>query len=130
MVKPLDFDALAARLDHWLNRDVGQIRLGNLVYDPATRHLECRRKILLLPARERDLADLLFRRVGQTVPRAMVEHQLYGVGSDHGSNVVDVLIHRLRRRLIQAEAGVMIRTLRGAGLTMAPADQITCDKPR
>jgi DNA-binding response OmpR family regulator len=122
LIKPIDLEELAARLDGLLDRAIDRavdlIRLGGLCFDPADRHLECRGRALLLPARERALIELLLRRAGRVVRRETIEHQLYGAAGDHGSNVLDVLVHRLRRRLHDAGAGVAIRTLRGEGLAI------------
>lgn len=127
LVKPFDFEELAARLggliDRATDRMADHIQLGHLIYEPASKHLECRGKVLLLPARERDLVDFLLRRTGRLVPRAVLEHHLYGLGSDHGSNVLDVLIHRLRRRLKMSGAGVQIETIRGSGVVLTASSE-------
>jgi DNA-binding response OmpR family regulator len=122
IVKPVAFEELAARLDGLLDRAIGResnvIHVGKLRFDPADRHLECGDKVVLLPSRESALIELLMRRVGRVVRRDTLEHQLYGMGSEHGSNALDVLTHRLRRRLDRLGAGVEIRTLRGTGIAL------------
>ena len=59
------------------------------------------------------------RRQGIVVMREVLEHRLYSFDSQIGSNALEVLVHRLRRRLQEAGAPVVIHTVRGVGYLMA-----------
>ena len=55
------------------------------------------------------------RRLGRVVPKAVLEDKLYGIDEELGSNAIPVHVHHLRRRLMEAEAGAEIHTVRGVG---------------
>ena len=59
------------------------------------------------------------RRQGSVVIREVLEQRLYSFDSQIGSNALEVLVHRLRRRLQEAGAPVVIHTVRGVGYLMA-----------
>ena len=61
------------------------------------------------------------RRSGRVVTKAYVEGQLFGPDPEVGSNAVEVAIHRLRRRLEHAGAGIRIHTARGVGYLITEA---------
>jgi two-component system response regulator TctD len=119
IVKPFDADELAARIAAVLRRPGsyvgGEQRLGNMVFDTATGDLAIDDRPVVLSARERQLAGLLFRRPGQVVAKRLAEDQLFGLGEPVGSNAVEVYAHRLRRKLEQGGADARIETVRGVG---------------
>jgi two-component system response regulator QseB len=61
------------------------------------------------------------RRQGAVVPRDLLEQGLYSFDSQLGSNAMEVLVHRLRRKLTDAEATACIHTVRGVGYMLADA---------
>jgi DNA-binding response OmpR family regulator len=63
------------------------------------------------------------RRVGRVVPRQVLEEKLYAMGEEPESNVIQVHIHRLRRKLLDAGAIAEIHTIRGIGYMLAGQDQ-------
>ena len=67
--------------------------------DSAARLASVAGKPLDLSRRELDALELLLRRAGRVVSKAALENGLYGFGEEVGSNAVEVLIHRLRKRL-------------------------------
>ena len=64
------------------------------------------------------------RRAGRVVPKTLLEESLYGYDDSGSANSVEVAVHRLRKKLVEAGAEVAIHTLRGIGylLTEERAD--------
>lgn len=119
LVKPFFVDELVARIKALLRRPghaLGmRMELGNLVFDTQSRQAEVAGRPLRLGKREALLLERLLRRQGQVVPKDGLEDSLYGFNDDLGSNAVEVAVHRLRRKLSQADAHAVIHTLRGVG---------------
>jgi DNA-binding response OmpR family regulator len=68
-----------------------------------------------LSRREFGALELLLRRNGRVVTKADMEESFYGQGEEVASNAVEVLIHRVRKKLTAAGASAEIHTLRGIG---------------
>lgn len=119
IVKPFDPDELHARILAVLRRQGGylgtSLRCGGLVFEAETRTARVGDLLLTLSTRETELLELLLRRAGNVVPKRLVEDHLFGTGGDLGSNAVEVYVHRLRKRLVEAATGVGIATVRGVG---------------
>jgi two-component system response regulator QseB len=115
VVKPFDLKELEARLRAVLRRRAGSassvIEHGRLCLDLASHEL--RRDGIVVPVSPRELALLhaLLERPGRILSRAQLEERLYGWGEEVGSNVVEVHIHSLRRKL----GADLIRNVRGVG---------------
>ena len=115
VVKPFDLKELEARLRAVLRRRAGSassvIEHGRLSLDLASHEL--RRDGVPVPVSPREFALLhaLLERPGRILSRAQLEERLYGWGEEVGSNVVEVHIHSLRRKL----GADLIRNVRGVG---------------
>jgi len=122
VVKPFDLKELEARLRAVLRRRAGSassvIEHGHLSLDLTSREL--RRDGALVPVSPREFALLhaLLERPGRVFSRAQLEERMYGWGEEVGSNVVEVHIHSLRRKL----GADLIRNVRGVGYRVAPED--------
>ncbi|AIT05227.1 MULTISPECIES: response regulator transcription factor [Sphingomonas] len=125
IVKPFDPDELHARILAVLRRQGGYLGVSlscaRLVFDVETRVARVGETLLPLSARETELLELLLRRGGNVVPKRLVEDHLFGAGGDLGSNAVEVYVHRLRKRLDEAETGARIETVRGVGYLLRAA---------
>jgi DNA-binding response OmpR family regulator len=115
LVKPFDVEELLARLHAVLRRSTGhaQMRLGPLSIDRANRKVEVDGKRLDLTARELSLLLHLAHRAGEVVTRTELLAQVWSIGFDPESNVVDVHMSRLREKL--GKQAWMIETVRGRG---------------
>jgi two-component system response regulator QseB len=115
VVKPFELKELEARLRAVLRRRAGRassvIEHGRLSLDLATHEL--RRDGVPVPVSPREFALLhaLIEHPGRILSRAQLEERLYGWGEEVGSNVVEVHIHSLRRKL----GTELIRNVRGVG---------------
>ena len=126
MVKPFDVNELHARLLAITRRSgdyVGNsVRCGALEFFIQTRVAYIGARPLALSVRETQLLELLLRRAGKVVPKRVAEDQLFGMDGDLGSNAVEVYVHRLRKRLDDAETGARIETVRGVGYMIGPTE--------
>ena len=113
--KPFAFDELLARVRLRL-RDPGKaeptrISYGNLTLDLRTRYAHVDGRQIELTAREFALAMVLMRHPGQVLSREQLLDQVWGLNFDPGSNIVDVYVRNLRRKL----GTTRIETVRGMG---------------
>ncbi|MBB5193682.1 DNA-binding response OmpR family regulator [Silvimonas terrae] len=124
LTKPFDFVELTARLDA-LTRRRGRseerelrLRVGELEVDLLTRTVRRGERLLDLLPREYDLLLYLMRNAGQTVTRTMMFESVWDYHYDERTNVIEVHIGRLRRKLDVAPEPDMIHTVRGAGYVL------------
>lgn len=123
--KPFDFDELLARIRAVLRRpdtlSSPVIAIGRLGFDVAHRSVLVRGEPVQMPRRELLVLEALIRRSGRMVPRANLMAAVFGVDDDVQSNALDSHISRLRRRLAEADAGVVINVIRGVGYLLREA---------
>ena len=120
LVKPFDFGELLARLRTVMRRGrqpllPERVTVGILAVDTRARRALVRGREVVLTAKEYSLLELLVRRAGDVVSRGDIAEHVWDEHYDPLSNVVDVHIQRLRRKLDEAGAGSLIRTRRGEG---------------
>ncbi|TMJ25374.1 MAG: response regulator transcription factor [Alphaproteobacteria bacterium] len=95
------------------------LTFGNVSLDTEGRQVFVDGIARAFPARETAVLEILLRRGGNVAPKRLFEDQLFGLSGDVGSNAVEVYVHRLRKMLGDAGAGVRIHTVRGVGYLMA-----------
>jgi DNA-binding response OmpR family regulator len=88
--------------------------------DASSRQVTVAGQPLDAPRRETDLLEILLRRSGQVVPRAVLEERLYGFDDEVTPNALEAHVSRLRRRLTEAAADVSVHTVRGVGYLLRP----------
>ncbi|PYR31800.1 MAG: DNA-binding response regulator [Acidobacteria bacterium] len=120
LVKPFDFGELLARLRALIRRGghpmlPERLSVGSLVLDTRSRRLWVRNREVLLTAKEYALLEYLVRRAGDVVGRADIAEHVWDEHYDPLSNVVDVYVQRLRRKLDRPGSESLIRTRRGEG---------------
>lgn len=123
LLKPFAMEELVARLKALLRRPghaLGVVlNVGNLAFDTIAREVRIGDRPVMLSRRELELLELLLRRAGRVVPREAIEESVYGFDDDISSNSLEVLVHRLRKRLTAEQADIKIHTLRGVGYLLA-----------
>ena len=119
LVKPFAFDELVARLRALVRRATGPrwapLVDGALALDDELGVRAGGRRIVLSP-RQHALVAYLVRRRGEVVSRGEILRDVFGYASDPGTNVVDVHLAHVRKKL--AELPVSITTIRGAGFRL------------
>jgi two-component system copper resistance phosphate regulon response regulator CusR len=124
LVKPFAFDELIARLRSVIRRryqtSANLLLVADLEIDLAARIARRRGHPIALSAREFALLEYLVLRRGQIVTRAEVWEHVYDFASEPSSNVIDVYVGYLRRKLGDGEDGTprLIRTHRGLGYSL------------
>jgi two-component system, OmpR family, copper resistance phosphate regulon response regulator CusR len=120
--KPFSFDELVARvrvqLRHGTSEDASLVRVGGLELDLARRRARVEDRVTDLSDREFRLLYHLVAHAGEVVSRERLLSEVWGYSFDPGSNVVDVCIRRLRKKLGPESP---IETVRHAGYRLAVA---------
>jgi|JI6StandDraft_1071083.scaffolds.fasta_scaffold13301_3 DNA-binding response OmpR family regulator len=119
LTKPFAAEELLARLDA-LHRRAAQVqtdrrRVGNSSLDAVKRRVTCGNEAVDLQPREWTLLEVLMRHEGRIVPKQFLLEQVWDIRFDPGTNVVDAMICRLRRKLETAGSDIHIETIRGKG---------------
>ena len=127
VAKPFAVEELLARLRAVLRRP-GQVMsdtlcVGRLSFDCSDRTASVAGTVLDLPRRELLVLESLIQRMGRTVLRASLEASVYGFDDEIQSNALDTHVSRLRRKLMDADAGVEIHGIRGIGYLLKRAPQ-------
>lgn len=120
LIKPFAYQELVARMRVILRREGAEeaapsVRLGQLEYNLSTREAAVSGRALDLPRRELAIVEVLLRRAGRVVMREHLESQVYGYDDNISSNALEAHISRLRKRLTEAGAGVVVHGVRGVG---------------
>ncbi len=125
IVKPFEPDELIARIRVAMRHPAGiarrRQRVGNVEYDEETREFFVDGHPLVARRREHFLLEVLFRRAGRIVQRADIEEALYGFDLLIESNTLESHMSRLRQRLRQEGAMLVVQTVRGLGYQLQPA---------
>jgi DNA-binding response OmpR family regulator len=123
VVKPFHMNELVSRIRALLRRPNAvlgvRLALGALELDTVSRTTRVAGTPLPLSIRETTLLELLLRRAGRVVAREALDQGLYGMDRPTTPNAIEVLVYRLRKRLQDAGADVVIHTLRGVGYLLA-----------
>ena len=118
--KPFDFDELLARIEALMRRAQPQAvprspEIGRIVLDRSLPGLRMGAARTVLSAREMALIELLVAAGGATVSRERILSRVWQADRDPLTNIVDVYVSRLRRKLAALDPGVGIAAVRGLG---------------
>src|SRR5215469_16744620 len=124
LVKPFAMQELLARLRALLRRQQpyqpGRLEMGSLVMDPSTHTaLRAGQPIELTP-KEFALLEFMLRHPNQVVTREMIEQHIWNYEFECESNVIDVYVRRLRRKIDAPFAIKLLTTVRGVGYRLQP----------
>jgi two-component system, OmpR family, response regulator len=124
ITKPFDLAELFARVRALTRRDPlerpTQLRVGDLVLDPANRSVRRGGTPIALSAKEFALLQELMRRAGETLTRTYLIEHVWDFAYDGGSNVVDVYVRYLRDKIDRPFDRNTIHTVRGACYRLDP----------
>ena len=119
VTKPFSFQELAARVNALLRRkadpSLNVLRVEDLELDPALRKTRRAERDMKLSPKEFDLLHLLMRRAGCTVTRQELLQQAWGLQPETDSNLVDVYVNYLRKKVDAINEEKLIHTVRGSG---------------
>ncbi len=124
LVKPFEVDELRARIRALLRRESseksGLLRVADLELDPATHVVRRGERLIELTAKEFALLEYMIRHPNRLITREMAQEHLWSYDHTIASNVVDVYIRRLRRKIDDPCEVKLIETARGVGYRIHP----------
>ncbi|MGH7624327.1 MAG: response regulator transcription factor [Gemmatimonadaceae bacterium] len=123
LAKPFDFAELLARVKALLRRSAltaesAVMRVDDLSVDPISRHVERGGQRIELTQKEYALLEYLMRNMGRVVSRQMISENVWHQPLDPLTNVVDVYINYLRRKIDREQGRPLIHTVRGSGYVL------------
>ena len=122
LTKPYAFEELLARIRALARRNSTEksdiLTVGSLSVELSSKRVMREGQEILLSAKEFALLETLIRHKGQVLSRAQLENQVWDFGFEGGSNIVDVYIRYLRRKVDDPFEKKLIHTIRGAGYVL------------
>jgi DNA-binding response OmpR family regulator len=127
LVKPFSYAELSARIRALTRRRTREItdeilKLEDLEMDLSARTVKRSGKLIILTQREFALLEVLLRNKEIVLTREKIEQQIYDFGFEGGSNVIDVYIRYLRKKIDQNFEPKLIHTIRGTGYVLRSGD--------
>jgi DNA-binding response OmpR family regulator len=119
LVKPFSFRELLARIRALLRRteivEPGPLVFQDLSYEPESREVVRGEETVRLTVREGALFELLLRRRGKVVSRSEIQARIWEDSFDLSTNIIDVYINALRKKIDGGDREKLIQTVRGVG---------------
>jgi two-component system copper resistance phosphate regulon response regulator CusR len=129
LTKPFAFSELSARVRALLRRRkpaaLLTLKVGDLTLDPITRLVKRGERRLDLTQKEFALLDYLMRHAGQVVTRTMIAEHVWGFNWERLTNVIDVYINHLRKKIEAADEPRLLQAVRGAGYIIREPDDLS-----
>jgi DNA-binding response OmpR family regulator len=123
LAKPFAFEEFLARVRALLRRGRGRaapvLRVADLCLDPATRVVTRGGRRITLTAREYALLEYFLRNTGRVLTRPMITQHVWGMDFDPESNIIDVYVGYLRRKIDGEGEPRLLQTVRGVGYTLS-----------
>ena len=122
VTKPFSFEELLARVEA-LGRRPREIvsptfEIADLTLDSGSREVRRAGKVIELTPKEYAVLEYLVRNAGRVLSRTLITEYAWGYNFDPGTNVVDVVINRLRKKIARRDSERLIHTVRGVGYVM------------
>lgn len=123
LTKPFSFVELQARLQALIRRasttpTSSKLEVGPLTLDRFTHEVQHSGQPLLLQAREYALLEYMMSNAGRVITKTMILDHIWDYSFDPQTNVVEVLVHRLRTKVDKPFGTSLIRTIRGVGYVL------------
>jgi two-component system OmpR family response regulator len=127
LTKPFYVEELVARIHAVVRRSVGErqnlLTVGPLTLDRITREVTSNGQTIELTTREFNLLEYLMRSPGRVLTRTQILEHVWGYDFNPSTNVVDVAIQRLRKKLEPVAAAQWIESIRGVGYRFRPGEE-------
>lgn len=126
IAKPFFVEELAARIHAVVRRSVGErqnvLAIGALKLDRITREVTCNGRVIELTSREFNLLEYLMRSPGRVFTRTQILEHVWGYDFNPNTNVVDVCIQRIRKKIDSLDEAGLIESIRGVGYRFRKPD--------
>ena len=126
LVKPFELDELLARIRALLRRasheKAAELSFSDLVLNPSTRQAIRNQRVINLSAKEYDLLELFLRNSQQVLTREVIFDRIWGYDFGGESNVLDVYVRYLRKKLELSGEKKLIHTVRGVGYVLRESE--------
>ena len=127
LAKPFDMEELLARVRALLRRasarsEAAMLRVGDLTIDPMTREVSRGARMLSLTQKEYALLEYLVRHAGMPSTREQISEHVWKQELDPSTNIVDVYINYLRKKVDQDGERPLVHTVRGVGYVVKDSD--------
>lgn len=126
IAKPFFVEELVARIHAVIRRSVGErqnfLAVGALKLDRITREVTCSQKVIELTTREFNLLEYLMRSPGRVFTRTQILEHVWGYDFNPNTNVVDVCIQRIRKKIDPINKEESIESIRGVGYRFRQPD--------
>ncbi|XGV94527.1 MAG: response regulator transcription factor [Leptolyngbya sp. BL-A-14] len=128
IAKPFFVEELAARIHAVVRRSVGErqnlLAVGSLKLDRITREVTCQQRAIELTSREFNLLEYLMRSPGRVFTRTQILEHVWGYDFNPNTNVVDVCIQRIRKKIDPIDDTGWIESIRGVGYRFRKPDSL------
>lgn len=133
LAKPFAFSEVLARVRALLRRNTSSekssvLRVADLQIDLLRRRVTRAGREIVLTNKEFELLEYLARNAGRVLSRVILTEHIWDLHFDSGTNIVDVVINRLRRKLDDPFTPKLIHTVRGVGYVLKVLDDESSDK--
>ena len=122
VTKPFALEELLARVEALARRPRALaspvLQVGDLAIDQATREVRRSGELIELTPKEYTVLEYLARHVGRVMSRTLITEYAWGYHFDPGTNIVDVVINHLRKKVDARHARKLITTVRGVGYVL------------
>ncbi len=119
VTKPFAFEELLARVEALARRPRALaspvLQVADLAIDQATREVRRGGELIELTPKEYTVLEYLARHAGRVMSRTLITEYAWGYHFDPGTNIVDVVINHLRKKVDSGHARKMVHTVRGVG---------------
>lgn len=133
LTKPFEFRELLARLRALLRRTGGlqpaQLAVADLVVDTAGQNVSRGGRVISLTAKEYALIEFLARNAGRVVGRSEIAEHVWDEEFDPFSNLIEVYVNRVRRKIDAGSVKPLLHTRRGSGYVLSPTNEASESKP-
>lgn len=130
LMKPFSFAELSARIRALMRRGrtltETRLQVDDLILDRLEHRVERGGKAIELTSKEFALLEYLMRNAGRRITRAMIIEHVWSISFDTSTNVVDVYINYLRKKIDEGATHKLIHTVRGVGYELSAKPEVTC----
>jgi two-component system, OmpR family, response regulator len=127
IAKPFFVEELVARIHAVVRRSVGDrqnlLSVGAITLDRITREVTCHQQMVELTSREFNLLEYLMRSPGRVLTRTQILEHVWGYDFNPSTNVVDVCIQRIRKKLDRLDEATWLENVRGVGYRFRKPDR-------